>query len=95
MGEVVDVTKTTVKVKADFWHTGVGIFIKRVAIQAIVTGGIIVADALTSPSVDWHAVIYGLRVQGGYILVSTLQTLKDPQIPNTTSETLTIKKEGE
>lgn len=94
MEKVVSESKNSIQIQVDFWHTSIGITIKRVAIQLAVAAAIIVADALMSESVDWHAVIYGIRFQVGYVLLSTFQTLRDPQIPNTTADTIKVRKDG-
>lgn len=93
MAKVASESKTSVQIKLDFWHTTVGITIKRVAYQVAVAIVVILADALMSESVNWQAVLYGVRFQVGYVLLSTFQTLKDPQIPDTTSDTINVKKE--
>lgn len=90
--EVVDTTKTTVKINVGLWHSGIGILIKRVAIQVAVAVALVSADALMTEQVDWGRVIYAVRFQVGYILLSTFQTYRDPQIPNTSSESLVVSR---
>lgn len=90
--EVKSVTKSSVNITVDFWHTAVGITIKRVLNQIAIALAVIAADALMSESVDWNAVLYGIRYQVGYVLLSTFQTVTDKGIPNTTSDTIKVEK---
>lgn len=90
--QVEEITKTQVKLTVGFWHTAVGITIKRVAWQVVAAVLLIVFDALTSPSINWNEVVIAARVQVAYIILATLQTVNDPQIPNVPSETVTAQK---
>lgn len=91
--QVVSKTNGNLNVRVDFWHTAVGITVKRVLNQIAIAGVVILADALMSESVDWDAVIYGIRYQVGYVLLATFQTVRDPQIANTTEDTISVRKE--
>ena len=81
-----------VTVQQDFWHTSVGISVRRVIVQAGVLVVILAAQVLMAKDINWSEVLYSLRFQVGYLVFSTYSTFRDPKIPTTTNDTVQLQK---
>lgn len=81
------------RVPVDFWHTGVGILIKRVVLSVVANAGLVLYNGLVAESIDWSKVRYAAATTALYIIISTVQTYQDPVIPNTTKDTVIVGKE--
>lgn len=71
-------------VKIDFWHTAIGIFLKRIFFSTLAQAGLVAYNGLIGTGINWGAVRYAAAAQILYMVVSTAQTYSDPKIPNTT-----------
>lgn len=92
MSEAVAVTKSAVVLKVDFFHTSVGIFLKRILFAVVANAGMLLYNGLVADEVDWNAVRLSALTSALYVVISSVSTLADKQIPNVPSETVKVEK---
>lgn len=71
------------EVRVDFWHTTVGILIKRIVFGVVANAGLVLYNGVMANAIDWSQVRYSALTTMLYIVISTAQTYSDPKIPNT------------
>lgn len=87
MAEVQSVSKNSVQLKEDFWHTRWGILLKRLGFL-VLSSGISGAVALVAD----NPLLFGGLTPAVYTLLTFIKDTLDPQIPNNTSETIKVEK---
>lgn len=88
--EVTEVSKSQIKITMGFWHSGLGIFVKRVFWNVVANAGTTLLTQLNTGIIDWKVVRAVAATQALYILISTAQTFKDTSIPNLPNEEVKI-----
>lgn len=81
-----------VSVQFNFWHTSVGILIKRIVFGVIANAGLLLYNGLIANAVNWAAVRLSALTTALYIIISTVSTYADKDIPNTLSDTVKLEK---